>query len=239
MKIRIKFSKEGATKFIGHLDMVRYFQKVFRRSGIDIAYSQGFSPHQQISFASPLGLGLTSCGEYMDIMVNSTKDSKTMIDMLNKEMAEGVRVLSYRHIEDETKNSNCMSIIAAADYEVRFREGCTPQIDLETMLEQFYKQEHICVVKKTKKSEKEVDIRPLIYDLKIKGDCIFMKLATGSVNNLKPEFVVQTFMDYVGSISSDKPVLGEFDLLVHRKEMYALDDAGSLISLENLGKDVE
>ncbi len=232
MKVRIKFSKEGAMKFIGHLDMVRYFQKVFRRSGIDIVYSQGFSPHQQISFAAPLGLGLTSCGEYMDIVVNSTKDSKTMMDLLNKEMAEGVRVLSYRHIEDETKNSNCMSIVAAADYEVRFREGCKPDMDLKTALDKFYSQEHINVLKKTKKSEKEVDIRPLIYDLKVADDYIFMKLATGSVNNLKPEFVMQTFLE-------DKHTLGEFDLLVHRTEMYAADTQGLWVSLENLGKDVE
>ncbi len=239
MKVRIKFSKEGAMKFIGHLDMVRYFQKVFRRSGIDIAYSQGFSPHQQISFASPLGLGLTSCGEYMDIVVNSTKDSKTMIDLLNKEMAEGVRVLSYRHIEDETKNSNCMSIVAAADYEVRFCDGKQPVIDLESALNTFYNQEQINVIKKTKKSEKEVDIRPLIYDLKVKDDCIFMKLATGSVNNLKPEFVMQTFLATAKELSESTYTLGEFDLLVHRTEMYAANANGLWVSLENLGKDVE
>ena len=164
MKIRLKFSKEGEMKFIGHLDMVRYFQKAFRRCGIDIAYSQGFSPHQQISFAAPLGVGLTSRGEYMDIFVNSTMDSKTMLELINKEMVEGVRVLSYRRIDDETKNSNAMSIIAAADYEITFREGRRPDLDLETALMEFYKQpQTTVVVKKTKKSEKEVDIRPLIY----------------------------------------------------------------------------
>lgn len=56
-------------RFIGHLDMMRYFQKAFRRSGIDIQYSQGYSPHQLISFAAPLGVGLTSTGEYMDIVM--------------------------------------------------------------------------------------------------------------------------------------------------------------------------
>ena len=67
MRVRIKFSKHGAVKFIGHLDTMRYFQKAIRRSEIDIAYSGGFSPHQIMSFAAPLGVGQTSNGEYMDI----------------------------------------------------------------------------------------------------------------------------------------------------------------------------
>ena len=67
MKVRIKFKKTGIMKFIGHLDVMRYFQKVNRRADVDIAYSGGFSPHQIMSFASPLGLGLTSEGEYLDM----------------------------------------------------------------------------------------------------------------------------------------------------------------------------
>ena len=67
MKIRIKFSKQGAMKFIGHLDTMRYFQKVMRRADVDIRYSEGFSPHQIMSFAAPLGVGITSNGEYVDI----------------------------------------------------------------------------------------------------------------------------------------------------------------------------
>mgnify|MGYP003549721286 FL=1 len=71
IKVRIKFSKHGVMRFIGHLDIMRYFQKVFRRAEIDIAYSGGFSPHQIMSFAQPLGVGLESDGEYMDVELNS------------------------------------------------------------------------------------------------------------------------------------------------------------------------
>ena len=64
MNIRIKFRKYGAMKFISHLDVMRYFQKAMRRAGIDICFSEGFSPHMIMSFAAPLGVGLTSGGEY-------------------------------------------------------------------------------------------------------------------------------------------------------------------------------
>ena len=74
MKIRIKVRKYGVMKFIGHLDMMRYFQKAMRRAEIDIAYSEGFSPHQIMSFAAPLGVGITSDGEYLDIEVHSTRN---------------------------------------------------------------------------------------------------------------------------------------------------------------------
>ena len=131
MKVRIKFTKHGAMKFIGHLDIMRYFQKAMRRADVDIKYSEGFSPHQVMSFAAPLGVGLTSNGEYMDIEVNSMKDSKTMVSQLNEVMVEGIEVLSCRRLEDTAKNA--MSMVAAADYTVRFRDRARPD-DMDAFL---------------------------------------------------------------------------------------------------------
>ena len=93
MKIRIKFRKYGTMKFIGHLDVMRYFQKAIRRSEVNIRYSEGFSPHQIMSFAAPLGVGITSKGEYVDIEVLDTENSKKMIDRLNAVMSEGFEIL--------------------------------------------------------------------------------------------------------------------------------------------------
>ena len=79
MKIRVKFKKCGCMKFIGHLDMMRYFQKAVRRADIDIRYSEGYSAHQIMSFAAPLGVGITSDGEYFDIDVNTTESTEKSI----------------------------------------------------------------------------------------------------------------------------------------------------------------
>ena len=95
IKIRIKFRKYGVMRFIGHLDIMRYFQKAMRRAEIDICYSEGFSPHQIMSFAAPLGVGITSDGEYLDIEVNSTRSSEASIKALNDTMVEGVEVTEY------------------------------------------------------------------------------------------------------------------------------------------------
>ncbi|MBQ7432055.1 MAG: DUF2344 domain-containing protein, partial [Lachnospiraceae bacterium] len=86
MKIRMRFVKTGTLRFISHLDVMRYFQKANHRAGIDIAYSGGYSPHQILSFAAPLGLGLTSEGEYADLEVHTSKSSAQTIADLNAVM---------------------------------------------------------------------------------------------------------------------------------------------------------
>ena len=121
MKVRIQFSKHGPLKFIGHLDIMRYFQKAMRRAEIDIAYTGGFSPHQIMSFAAPLGVGLESDGEYMDIEVLSHNGKEAMKAALNAVMAEGIEVLSVRMLPEKARNA--MASVAAAGYFITFRAG--------------------------------------------------------------------------------------------------------------------
>ena len=223
MKIRLRFSKQGQMKFIGHLDMVRYFQKVMRRSEVDVAYSEGFSPHQKMSFAAPLSVGVLSRGEYFDLEVNSTESSKVMLERINAQNAEGVEVLSYKLLPDDAKNA--MSVVAGADYKV--------YTDLfnQNMLDAFMNQDQIIVLKKTKKSEKEVDIKPLIYNIKLEDDGIFMQVAQGSASNLKPDLV----MDAIAKFA--QVTLPEY-VTYERLDMYCLED-DNLVSLDDIGGNIE
>ena len=150
MKLIMRFGKEGIVKFIGHLDIMRYFQKAFRRANVDITYSQGYHPHPCLSFASPLGVGLESRGEYLDMEVNSFDDLEAMKNAVNAQMVEGIVVYSIRHLPDQAKNA--MSIIAAADYEVGFREEMAPceTKQLKAAVESFMSRPEIRVIKKTK-----------------------------------------------------------------------------------------
>ena len=230
MRIRIKFAKLGYMKFIGHLDTMRYFQKAIRRAGIDIMYSEGFNPHQKMSFAAPLGVGLTSIGEYMDIEVNSTKSSKEMVDRLNEQMVEGMKVLSCKKIPDDGKKA--MSIVAAADYMISFREGKEPEgADIPARFEEYLSSDSIIVTKKTKKSEKEVDIKGGIYEGKVLEGKIFLKLASSSAEYLKPELVMSGFYNYLGE------KMPEFALEIERTEVYA-ENEGGFITLEDLGEEI-
>lgn len=235
MKVRVKFAKQGAMKFIGHLDIMRYFQKAIRRAGIDVAYSEGFSPHMIMSFAAPLGVGVTSTAEYFDMEIQTSMPSQEAVRRLNNTMAEGMEVLSFRQIPDGKANA-AMALVAAADYQVAFREGMDPGENWKEKAQLFMEQPEILVVKKTKKSEKEVDIKPFIYDMHLEKEGIFLQLAAGSTKNTKPELVLEAFYEFCGK------EFDSFSLLIHRLEVYANKGTGTerkLISLENLGADLE
>ena len=121
LKVRIKFRKYGIMRFIGHLDVMRFFQKAMRRAQIPIAFTGGYSPHMIMSFAQPLGIGLTSDAEYMDIELAGEISSSEALQALNQVMAEGIEVLSFRQIAEDKKSSG-MTIVAAADYLVTVKE---------------------------------------------------------------------------------------------------------------------
>ena len=238
MKIRIKFRKWGVMKFVGHLDIMRYFQKAMRRASIDISYTAGYSPHQIMSFASPLGLGLTSDGEYLD-MVNSTMSSRQAVDALNAVMADGVEVVSYVLLPDSAKNA--MSLVAAADYLVSFDKAASLP-PLEETAARFLSAEAIPYVKKTKKNELELDLKPMIHKLRVQDGGLFMRLAAGSAANIKPVQVLEAMSPLcpqLRALLEEKPHL----IQVHRLELYAdKRDAGSLdpffVPLEKLGEEI-
>ena len=255
MKIRIKFSKQGEMKFIGHLDVMRYFQKAMRRADVDIRYSEGFSPHQIMSFASPLSVGLTSNGEYMDIEVHSTGSSEEMIRRINEVSVEGIRVLSYRLLPDKAPNG--MAAVAAADYTIQFRPGYEPENETDWFqgLLDFLSRPSMPVLKKIKKGEKEMDLKPLIYESRtllcpvpeekqeVAGRSlapgVLLKLSAGSSANVKPEMVLDAYCKETGQ------ELSEFAFLIQREELYARQsgDAEStegdvLIPLDAVGEEI-
>lgn len=171
MNVRIKFQKYGAAKFIGHLDVMRYFQKAFRRANIDNEYSKGFSPHQILSFGSPLGVGLTSDAEYADLQLLSSDTPEIMIERINAVMTEGFKVTSFRFLkerEEHQKAVTAMSLVASADYLVSLKDGNrindsigSPE-EFKELFKHFYENTEIKIDKKTKTSEKTVDIKPMI-----------------------------------------------------------------------------
>lgn len=231
MKVRIKFSKKGTMKFIGHLDIMRYFQKAIRRAGIDIAYSEGFSPHQIMSFAAPLGVGLESNGEYFDAELNSAISSADVCKRLNEQMVDGMEILEVKELPE--KAGNAMASVAAAGYTVLFRNGYEPQFSIIDRLSSFYDRDTILVTKKTKKSEVEIDLKPLIYDMKVTEDQkgIYMLVDASSSGNIKPNLVMQAFYEQNGC------ELPEFALLVTREETYTKINHNEFVPLGAVGAD--
>lgn len=268
MKARIKFQKYGAMKFIGHLDVMRYFQKAFRRANIDNEYTKGFSPHQIMSFAAPLGVGLTSDAEYLDVSLLSSDAPETMVERLNAVLTEGIKILDFHPLleaEFNTKVVTAMSLVSSADYLVSLKDGYEINEAIQTQEEfvqafrSFYEKQEIVIGKKTKNSEKEVDIKPMIslvafdaneYLDKLQetlmlpnstarpasvaevydnGIKVYLQIDTGSSANLKPELVMEAFYEELGLAFS------KFAWQVHRLEVYTRDaESGKLAALNQV-----
>jgi len=230
LKVRIKFSKTGALKYIGHLDVMRYFQKLIRRSKLPVSYSEGFSPHQIMSFAMPLGISDESVGEYVDIEISERVTSEYAIRALNEVTVPEIQILSFREIP-EGKKYNAMASITAAAYEVTIRDEACDKALLKQTFEKVMSENQITILKKSKKTENILDIKPFIYDHRMDDDSFYLLLSCGSVMNIKPELVFEAVFNAM-DVEFD-----EFFVMVKRLEMYT-GEKNSLISLNDVGKDI-
>ena len=228
MRLRIKFKKYGPIRFIGHLDVMRFFQKAIRRAGIDVAYSNGFSPHQLMAFAAPLGVGLASNGEYMDIEINSMVSCQDIRERLNHVSVPGIEVLSVKQLPDSAENA--MASVAAAAYTVRFREGKNPKADISALLPDFLSREQIPITKKTKKGTREVDLKEGIYRLSYEDGVFFMIVDASSGGNIKPVQIMEALLLQAGE------TLQENALAVTREVVYTQKKGENrLIPLDEIG----
>lgn len=257
MKARIKFQKFGSMKFIGHLDVMRYFQKLFRRANIDSEYTKGFSPHQIMSFAAPLGVGLTSDAEYVDVQLLSAEAPEIMVERINNALTEGFHIFDFHPLLEQELNKKvvtAMSLVASADYLVSLKDGYSihdkikTQKDFEEAFLFFFNRQQIVIGKKTKNSETEVDIKPMISLVSFNQADYVNKLQDLiiNVNNtvVKPVSIADQYENGIklylqidtGSVTNLKPELvmeafydelgipfEKFAWQVHRLEIYTRD----------------
>jgi radical SAM-linked protein len=242
MKLRVKFRKFGAVRFIGHLDVMRFFQKAIRRAGIDVAYSTGFAPHQIMSFAAPLSVGVESNGEYMDVAVHQIFDKALMIEVLNRVSVPGIEVTAISLLPDDAENA--MSSVAAASYHVlvHTKEGVDPLKILRELEHRFRSQETINVLKKTKKGIREMDVKPGVFSFEIEtnkvvkpygtvGQCIKLVTNASSAGNVKPSLLMGALCHEPIDVYVYHT---DFDFHYVREDLFAASDDG-LIPLSDIG----
>lgn len=189
--LRIKFTKLGPIKFIGHLDVMRYFQKAIRRAGLDIKYSNGFNPHQIMSFAAPLSVGVESTGEYMDIEMNSFTSVSDVKEKLNRCMAEGIEIVDVTLLPENAKNA--MASVSSAIYSILFRDSYCLDFSPEEAVNKFHAATEVTIQKESKKSDALIDLKPSVYELTADDNkrMLTMKVNASSSGNIKPLYVVK------------------------------------------------
>ncbi len=89
-RLRLRFSRGEELKFLSHLDVVRLWERALRRAGLPLVYSEGFTPHPQISLAAPLPVGVTSQDELMDIFLSRWVPPHSLMAQLRKQLPPGI-----------------------------------------------------------------------------------------------------------------------------------------------------
>ena len=170
VKIQYQFKRSTPLRFLSHLDQQRLFQRAFRRANMPVEYSQGFNPHPRMSFALAMSVGLTSDGEYGEVIVSEDIDVETFISRMNQVLPNGMEITAAK-ICDAGVGS-----LSAALYKsiYRIRINVVPGTDLAALaaaIESYLALPQILIQKRNKKGKYvEKDIRPFIESIAVFAD---------------------------------------------------------------------
>ncbi len=166
-KVRMRFTKTGLSRFISHLDIIRLFDRAARRAKVSLVYSQGFHPRPKLAFGPPLGLGIASIAEYMDVEVEINEDTD-LLGRLNPVLPDGMKILSQKAVF-----SKVPSLSAAINRAVYKTES--DHVDIpDELLQEFMARKEIEVSRMGKNEEKIINIRPFISKLEKKDEDIYI-----------------------------------------------------------------
>ena len=234
-RMRSRFYKKDDLVFISHLDLVRVFERAMRRGNIPISYSQGFNPHPIMAFATALGIGVSSEGEYIDVQLDKQMEPEEFMNKLNSVLPEGLRLIQSAYIA--SSEDSLMSVIKRSVYVVKAKmTGSVAKEELESKVKHFLSLTEIIETKEKKKKHKndkpkfqESNIREginLLDILSFENNEIILKmnLAAGSEKNLKPEIVIRKIAEI-----TELPINLE-SVRVHRLELLK-EQTGDFVSI--------
>ncbi|MGF7186172.1 radical SAM-linked protein [Desulfitispora alkaliphila] len=226
---RIEYSVTGNAKYVSHLDLAQAFERSMRRASLPLAFSQGFNPHPKMSFGSALAVGLSSSGEYMDVELTEEWSESEFKEALNRVLPEGLHIERVLLLKE--KNVKLMALINRAKYQVLI--PFTGNHDIEEVVHELLARKELPVLRRTKKGEKERDIRPGIMRLegRVEGSTVLLEMTveTGSGGNVRPEEVVQ-LINEVSNMSLE-PEMAKY----HRVGLY-VQEGGQLLTPLDVGR---
>lgn len=156
-KLRLLFVKENQASYISHLDLMRTFQRVFPRGGLELKHSQGFHPHPLISIVLPLPVGQSSDCELLDFEVEQDIDGSGIAEMLNTGLPAGLRVRDCYRVERPARDLAFLRARLEFDYDNGVPDGAFDK------LRALFAQQEVLVEKRTKHKElAQINVVPLI-----------------------------------------------------------------------------
>lgn len=159
---RILFEKTGNGIYISHLDLMRLYQRAFKRAGLNLKHTQGFSPRAMVSIALPLSVGVESCCEILDYeLVDQELPFEEIKDRLNRALPAGVRVLDAYDSPRKPKELTHLDVAIRLEYDSGVPAGTGDAI------RELFARESVIVTKRGKNGPVDQDIIPMISQLAI------------------------------------------------------------------------
>ncbi len=224
MILRVKFTKENYLRYIGHLDLLRLFQRCFNRAGIELNYSQGFNPRPKFSIANPLSLGVESVGEYMDIDLLKEIDIDGFISDMNNVLPEGIKILQAGYPKD-TKSVS--SILDLAEYEIKFKTKIDLTKDgLNTIIQSWLENSEIMISRLRKKKKSKVLTEENVKDLIRKVEVLSVDNNTIYINAILSSSEDGTLrpLDFIEAMNRDNNLEIDMDsIMLKRLGLYIKD----------------
>jgi radical SAM-linked protein len=201
---------------------MRFFQKAIKAAEIPVKYTEGFSPHQVLSFAFPLGVGMQSEAEYFDLELESMDGVKDYTHNLNREMCEGIAIEGFYLLPEKTPNA--MASVQAASYKLTFTNE-TANSHLEEAVKKFVEAKEVLSEKETKTGIQTRNLKEAVYEISAKDNALYFMADASSGGNVKPQTLVNAlFAPYMEPMD-----LWEIEIV--RLEIFKKDENGKFVSL--------
>lgn len=184
MRIRITFSKQGALRYTGHLDLHRLWERAARRAELPLAYSQGFHPQPKINLAAALPLGFSSRCEIMDMKLEQDISIEDLPARLQSTLPPDIQVLKTEQVDERAPALQTQ--VDSAEYEVTLTEPVSGS-ELDRRIDSVMESTSL---PRTRRG-KSYDLRPLIHELKRNSENkLFMRLSARESATGRPEEVL-------------------------------------------------
>jgi radical SAM family uncharacterized protein/radical SAM-linked protein len=191
-RYRLQYEKLDYARFISHLDLIRVFERAFRKAVIPLRYTEGFNPHPKLSFAPPLSLGHTSEAEYVDVDVIGTID-ENLSTLLNPNLPAGLRITGEKEITGSVDSLN--EAIRYAHYEVDCSALSLEFSEFDQNLKRFLSREKIEISRTTKGKMRTIDIRPNIHTIDRNGSRLLIKTKIFDSRSVRIDEILENILD--------------------------------------------
>jgi radical SAM-linked protein len=182
-RVRLRFTKQGDLRLIGHRDLMRCFERLFRRAGLPLGMSEGFHPKPRVTFPLPLSVGIDGSREVMELELSELIDSDELLQRLNTQVPRGLTIVSAETLPPGAKKAQALSSTYQVPVPPSFETGLGDRID-ELLAQETYP------ITRTR-GRADIDLRRYLEELSFDNGELQMRLKIEQKGSVGPRDVLK------------------------------------------------